>query len=112
MQRIKSFGVLSVAKISGLCYAAMGLCFVPFFLLFAAIGSAVSKQQPNNQPFPMFFGLGFAIAAPFIYGIMGFVMGAIGALVYNLIAGWIGGIEIELQVVSPPISPVASSNPI
>ncbi|MGI9102901.1 MAG: hypothetical protein ACR2IF_10710 [Terriglobales bacterium] len=111
MTRIKSFGVLSVAKISGLCYAAMGLCFVPFFLLFFAIGSLAAKQQPNAQPFPVFFGVGFAIAAPFIYGLMGFVMGALGAFVYNLIAGWIGGIEMELQIVSPTTTPVASNNP-
>jgi hypothetical protein len=111
MQRIRSLGVLSVAKVSGLCYAAMGLCFIPFFLLFAAIGSMVSKQQPNAQPFPVLFSVGFAIAAPFIYGIMGFVMGALGALVYNLIAGWIGGIEMDLQIVTPPTVPVANNNP-
>jgi hypothetical protein len=28
---------------------------------------------------------------------MGFVMGAIGALLYNLFAKWVGGFELELE---------------
>jgi hypothetical protein len=40
--------------------------------------------------------LGFVCLMPFLYGVMGFVGGAIIAGVYNLVAGKIGGIEIEL----------------
>jgi hypothetical protein len=43
---------------------------------------------------------------PFIYGAMGFITGAIGALIYNLIARWIGGIEIELQPARAAVAPV------
>ena len=50
-----------------------------------------------------------AIAAPIMYGLMGFVMGAIGALIYNLIAGWVGGIEMELEIA--PIQPVLPIQP-
>jgi len=28
---------------------------------------------------------------------MGFIMGAIGAALYNLFAKWIGGIEVQVQ---------------
>jgi uncharacterized membrane protein YhdT len=101
MQRIRSIGVLSLAKVSGLCYGAMGLLLAPIFLLFAAIGSMVPRQ-PGMAGFPAVFGVAFAICAPILYGAMGFVMGALGAFIYNLIAGWIGGIEIELQPGSAP----------
>ncbi len=37
------------------------------------------------------------ILAPVLYGAMGFVLGAIGAWVYNLIATRLGGIEIQLE---------------
>ena len=37
----------------------------------------------------------FGILAPVIYGAMGFVFGAIGAWIYNLVAKWLGGIEIQ-----------------
>jgi hypothetical protein len=36
---------------------------------------------------------------------MGFVMGAIGALLYNLLAKWVGGFELEL--LPPAALPVA-----
>ncbi|MDA3833204.1 MAG: hypothetical protein PF495_07385 [Spirochaetales bacterium] len=35
---------------------------------------------------------------PFLYGIFGFVMTAIFCLIYNLIAGWTGGVELEFEV--------------
>ena len=43
-------------------------------------------------------GLGFAMALifPIVYGIIGFIGGAAGAFLYNLAAGWIGGIELDL----------------
>ena len=45
----------------------------------------------------MAFGFGFAIAAPFLYAAMGFVFGALGASIYNVVAKWIGGIEVEVE---------------
>jgi hypothetical protein len=32
-----------------------------------------------------------------MYGVMGLVGGAVGAALYNLVAGWIGGIEVEIS---------------
>lgn len=37
--------------------------------------------------------LWFLVAMPFIYLIFGFIFTAIGALIYNVVAKWIGGIE-------------------
>jgi hypothetical protein len=34
---------------------------------------------------------------PLLYGAMGFVSGAIGALLYNALAKWVGGFELELE---------------
>ena len=48
-------------------------------------------------------GLPFAgammIFLPFIYGLVGFITTAIGCMVYNLIAQWIGGIEVEVETI-------------
>jgi hypothetical protein len=35
---------------------------------------------------------------PLLYGAFGFVGGAIGALLYNLFAKWVGGFELELDL--------------
>jgi len=45
----------------------------------------------------MYGGAAAIIILPIMYGIFGFIGGAIGAWIYNLVAGWIGGIEIELE---------------
>jgi hypothetical protein len=41
------------------------------------------------------FGMG--ILMPVIYGVMGFIIGVIGAVIYNVVARWIGGIELEVE---------------
>ena len=90
---------MSAARIMGLLYGCMGLLFAPFFLLFGLLGSLVGSDK---TPFAGIFGVVFAILMPVIYGVMGFVMGAIGALLYNLLAKWVGGFELELL---PPCCP-------
>jgi hypothetical protein len=42
-------------------------------------------------------GLGVMIGMPIMYALMGFVFGALGALIYNVFAGMVGGIEIEVE---------------
>jgi hypothetical protein len=100
MHIIKSVGVLSVAKIMGLIYGCLGLIAIPFFLLIGLAGSLAGKQQ---SPFAGMIGLVLALLAPILYGVMGFVMGAIGAALYNLFAKWIGGIEVQVQSDTPPL---------
>jgi hypothetical protein len=41
-------------------------------------------------------GVGFVLAAPFLYAAMGFIIGVIGAAIYDVIARRIGGIEVEV----------------
>jgi len=102
MQIVKSVGVMSVAKIMGLIYGCMGLIFAPFFLLVGLLGSLVGQQK---SPFAGIFGITFAILMPVIYGVMGFISGAIGSLLYNLFASWVGGFEFDME--SVPAAPAA-----
>lgn len=101
MQILKSVGVMSFAKIMGLIYGCLGLIFVPFFLLFAVAGSMAGQDK---LPFAGIFGILFAILMPIFYGAMGFVMGAISALLYNVIAKSVGGLELELELRPPALS--------
>jgi hypothetical protein len=94
MHILKSVGVLSMAKIMGLIYGCMGLIFAPFFLLFGIIGMAAGRQ---GLPFAGVFGIVFALLMPIFYGVLGFIMGAIGALLYNLFAKLVGGFELEME---------------
>lgn len=100
MHTIKAVGVFSVAKVMGAIYAAMGLLFLPLFLLMGVVTSMIPKQNGQN-PFGLVFGLVFALFAPIMYGAIGFIFGAIFAFVYNLVAKWLGGIEVQVQLASP-----------
>ena len=85
MARIERFGIGQTAKVLGVLYGLMGLVFVPFFLLATMFTPSESR-----------FGLGFAIMLPILYGVAGFVFTAVGCWLYNLVAGWVGGIEVDL----------------
>jgi hypothetical protein len=86
-QRIRRFGVGQTAKVFGLLYAIVGLVFVP---IFAMVATFAPRESTGG------LGLGFAVAMPVLYGIMGFISAAIGCAIYNVVAGWVGGIEVEL----------------
>jgi hypothetical protein len=60
-------------------------------------------NQSGQNPFAG-FGIVFALMAPIFYGVLGFIFGAIGAFLYNLLAKWIGGIELHLQSSAIPAS--------
>ena len=96
MHRIKSIGVLSLAKIQGGIMFAISLLFLPIFLL-AGLATAIAGGKEGALGGGMM--IVFAIVLPFAYGGMGFVMGALTALIYNLFAKRLGGVEIEL---APP----------
>ncbi|MFY9742089.1 MAG: hypothetical protein WA252_06405 [Candidatus Sulfotelmatobacter sp.] len=112
MQIVKSVGVMSVAKIMGLVYGCLGLIFAPFFLLIGLLGSVAGGHR---TPFAGALGVIFALLMPILYGLMGFLMGAIGGGLYNLFAKLVGGFEVELEVkpdiLSAPYPIVPPANP-
>jgi hypothetical protein len=85
-QQIRRFGIGQTAKVIAVLYALMGLIFVPFFLFAAALA-----------PKETGFGTGFALALPILYGVLGFIFTAIACAIYNFVAGFVGGIEVELE---------------
>ena len=87
---------LSFAKVMGMLYALMGLIFGACISLFSFVGSAFSqKEMPGGMG--VLFGVGAIIALPIFYGLLGFIMSLIGAALYNLVASWVGGVELDVQ---------------
>ena len=85
-QRITRFSVAQTAKVFAVIYALVGLLFTPFFLLAGALAPEGGR-----------FSTVFALAFPVIYAVVGYVGVAIGCAIYNMVAGWVGGIEVELD---------------
>lgn len=42
-------------------------------------------------------GVGFALLMPIMYGVFGFIGGLISAVIYNSVAGRLGGIEVTVS---------------
>jgi hypothetical protein len=99
---VKRVGIGSAAKLSGAIYASVGLIFGVIFALVSLVGAGIASQfASGNDGTPPFvgaiFGVGAIVALPLLYGLFGVISGAIGAGLYNLFAGLVGGLEVELQ---------------
>ncbi len=93
-RRVKRIAPLQLGKMLALLYGIMGLIFCPIFLIM----SLVASHSPSPQRVGMMaFGTGFALMLPFLYAAMGFIGGVVSAFIYNIIAKWIGGIEVEVE---------------
>lgn len=100
---VKRIGVWSLAKISGLVYGGMGLIFGAIFGLFSLVGMGMASVAANQSGgavealFSMLFGAGAVLLMPLFYGLMGLVIGAITAFIYNLVARLVGGLRIDVE---------------
>lgn len=104
--RIKKLGVLSVGKM----YAVMGLILslliaIPyglFIIIFSLIGGIGAGSQDGAAGLALggggiVMGILVMIGIPIFYSVAAFIGGIIGALIYNILAGFVGGIEIEVE---------------
>lgn len=99
MQVIKKIGVGSAAKVYGLTLGLLGIFIgIIYALIFSFIGTFANEEIPM-----MGAGLGIfmLILIPIVYGILGFIIGALGAFIYNFVAKKFGGLEIELSESNP-----------
>lgn len=94
---IKRVGPISCAKIAGTLYAILGIVVGGVFSLVAAAGVFAAADAADTPAFPMMFGAAAIVVFPVLYGVLGFVMALIGAWLYNVLAGLVGGIELDLQ---------------
>ena len=92
---INRIAPLSLAKISGALYAALGLIFGALFSLVAMAGMAAGSGN-GNPMFGALFGVGAIILFPIFYGCIGFVGSLLAAFLYNLLAGMVGGVELDV----------------
>ena len=100
--RIRKIGVLSVAKIYAVMMLVMMLIVsIPYGLVIMIFGAAMLGQGSEAGYAAgggsIVVGLLVMIGLPIFYAIFGFIAGAIGAFLYNIFAGMVGGVEIEVE---------------
>jgi|GEM_PF-1191585 len=84
-QRIRRISPHETGKVIGIVYAILSLFLIPFMILIALF-------DPNTP----FASIWIVFLAPLVYAVVGYVSSALFALLYNVVAGMVGGIEIEL----------------
>ena len=93
---IKRVGPVSCAKVSAVLYALIGLILGGIFSLFALVGGAIAGAQGSGG-IGAIMGVGAIVIFPILYAFIGFVGTLIAAALYNLAAGMVGGIEMDVQ---------------
>ncbi len=95
MSILKRVSPSSVFKVGLIVYGFVGLIIGVVCALLALAG--VSFVRGLHMPFTGALAALFAvIVCPIVYGVIGAIFAAIAAAIYNLAAGWVGGLEVEI----------------
>jgi hypothetical protein len=101
MATVKRIAPGSAFKVGLVVYAFLGLivgiCMALFSMVAGSLGSLAGGGVPGARTLGYGFGLGAIIIFPILYGIVGGIGGVIAAAVYNLAAGWVGGLEVDIS---------------
>jgi hypothetical protein len=96
MFRIRRFGIVKTANIVAVMYVVVIAIFVIPVALFVVL---FGRGQAGIGAVGV---LGFGLFAAVIYGALGWVFTALACALYNVVAGWVGGIEVQVEPVAPP----------
>ena len=103
MAKLKKINVLSFAKLHTVIGALIGLVIGIFYSfggllidILVTIGW-ISSQETPGLSYGTVLAFGALIGMPIIFAIFGFIVGFVGAFLYNLYAKWFGGMEINLE---------------
>ena len=101
MATLKRIGPGSAFKVGLVVYAFLGLLVGICVALFSMVAGSLTGMMGPDTPTAKMMGLGMGFGAilifPIMYGIVGGIGGAIGATIYNLVAGWVGGLEVDIS---------------
>lgn len=98
---LKRIEPLSCAKVYGIICVFIGLIAGLLVAGVTTVARQIFGPGPGSDAFQdglgYMIGPGAILSYPIFYGILGFVSGFLGALLYNWIAKHIGGIEVEFE---------------
>jgi hypothetical protein len=95
MSVLKRISPGSAFRLGLVAYGIVGLMLGAFCSLIA-IGAPAFGRQTHMMFLGHFVGVFAVIVCPIIYGIIGGIGAVIAAGIYNLVAGWVGGLEVDI----------------
>lgn len=96
---LKKINPISCGKMMGALYAIIGLIAGIIFAIASLMGASIapSESSGGSAIIGMLFGVGAIIFLPICYGLFGFISGLIVPAIYNILAGIVGGVEVDVQ---------------
>lgn len=94
---VTRIGAWSMGRIYGAISAAFGLLIGLVFAAVSIAGSSLRATDDIPAGFGALFGIGAVVLMPVCYGLLGLLAGALTAALYNLFAGMVGGVELEMK---------------
>jgi hypothetical protein len=92
---INRIGPMSVAKLAAVLYGMLGLLIGACVSLVAMVGGFAAGQNQASA-FGAMIGIGSIIFFPLLYGVIGFIGTLIAAALYNVAAGIVGGVHVDV----------------
>jgi hypothetical protein len=97
MKTITRFEPISVMRIMGICYAALGLVEGLFFGVFITLQMILTPSLKGGRFIGPIVGLAAIVGFPLLLGATGALMAGLGALIYNVASKYVGGIVVTVE---------------
>jgi len=96
---VKRIKVMSLGKMMGVLDAILGLIIGGVIAIASLMGATLAPHEASGSGsfYGMMFGVGAIIFIPICYGLIGFISGLLIAALYNILAGIVGGVEVDVQ---------------
>ncbi len=95
-KRLRKISAHQTAKVMTYVFVLVALPFIILGLLIGGFSSTGNSPTGGTPSGPVVL-----LIAPFIFGVLGYSLTFLASLIYNVIAHFTGGIEIQLD--DPPI---------
>jgi hypothetical protein len=95
---VRRINPASAFKVGFMVNGFLGLILGALCTVASLAGVAMARQAHISLfgASGAYVGIFAVILCPLLYGLIGGVGAAVGAAIYNLVSGWIGGLEIEI----------------
>ena len=87
---LNRIGPLSAAKVVAVLYAIFGLVMGAFL-------SVAALVRPDPGGVAPLWGVAAVVFFPVLYGVGGFLVTLLTAWLYNVVAGVVGGVELDVR---------------
>lgn len=97
--KLKHIGVWSLTRMTIILYAICGFVVGGIMSIFSLLGAAIGRASGSQgaEGMAMLFGVGAVFFMPVMYAVFGGVGVAFSTWLYNLLAGAVGGVELDLE---------------